>query len=513
MITNTLTTPRFLLAFFAAVAAMSTDTYQVCAWNLGTVQLDPWRVRSSDVMRTVTQGVRAWLLKLRTSPLAFTCGAVLLALLVAHLAGAGHHSGDVSIAIGGFALNGAQLRGAIEEQKAAVATTMARAQREGRNLTAEERQTVENHLLEAKKLHASLERVDGDSALTAMINRLGGGDGVGRRPGDGARSGGSLGAQFVSSDAYRWLSERKGKLPTGSWTSDSSELAFDIGATTITEDPAVAGDLVLPDYQQRIVGLRQRRIFMAQLFAAGTTGSNSVVSMVETAFTNAAAATAEGAAKPESALNFDAVTDPVIKIPHWIPLSEEVLEDVAQLRSYVDARLRLGVNLALDNQLLNGSGVSPNMKGVLNRTGLAAAVARGADTNADAILKQIAAIASDKDVVPDGIVMHPTNWLTIQLLKNATGDYYQGGGPWAMPRTPMLWGLPVALTTAITLNTALVGAFTEGGQLFVRSGIRVEVSNAHQDYFIKNLVAMRAEMRAALAVTRADCFGTVTGLN
>lgn len=378
---------------------------------------------------------------------------------------------------------------------------------------------VESNIVDdcQRKISAAQRQIDqfaSDVAIRKQITELSGGREREYKVGEDDlqnTSGRSLGAQFLASATGRELLERAGHIPKGVFSTVGSELEF--SATTLTEDAASGGDLVVPDYRPGIIALRQRRIHVAALFASGVTNSNAVTSMKEVTFTNAAAPTAEGAAKPESALAFDAVTDGVVKIPHWLPITEEVLEDVPALRSYVDARLRLGVNLAFDNQLLNGNGTPPNMTGVLNRSGLATAVARGADTNADAILKQIAAIASDKDVVPDGIVVHPTNWLTIQLSKNGAGDYYASGGPFAAPRVPMLWGLPVAVTSAIAANTALVGAFGEAGQVFIRSGIRVEVSNSHNDYFVKNLLAIRAEMRAALSIYRPDCFGTVTGLN
>jgi HK97 family phage major capsid protein len=76
----------------------------------------------------------------------------------------------------------------------------------------------------------------------------------------------------------------------------------------------------------------------------------------------------------------------------------------------------------------------------------------------------------------------------------------------------MLWGLPVAVTPAMTAGTALVGAYASAAQVFRKGGIRVEASNSHQDFFIKNLVAIRAEERLALAVYRPGAFGEVTGL-
>ena len=86
-----------------------------------------------------------------------------------------------------------------------------------------------------------------------------------------------------------------------------------------------------------------------------------------------------------------------------------------------------------------------------------------------------------------------------------------GGGPLATPQRAMLWGRPVATTSAIVANTALVGAFQIGAQLFYRSGLRLEASNAHSDFFVRSLVCIPAELRAALAVYRSSAFRTRDG--
>jgi len=162
--------------------------------------------------------------------------------------------------------------------------------------------------------------------------------------------------------------------------------------------------------------------------------------------------------------------------------------------------------------LLNGSIVAPDIIGFLARTGLAAAVARGADSNADAVLKQINAIFVATGLQPTGIVMSPANFQTMQLLKTADGRYISGNGPFSAPQVPTLWGLPVALTAAMAAGTALVGAFKTAAQLFLRGPIRTEMSNSHLDYFVRDLVAIRSEIRGALAVYRPQAFGLVTGL-
>jgi HK97 family phage major capsid protein len=113
--------------------------------------------------------------------------------------------------------------------------------------------------------------------------------------------------------------------------------------------------------------------------------------------------------------------------------------------------------------------------------------------------------------MPDGVVINPANWQTIQLMKDANGQYY-GSGPFAPAVQATIWGLPAVKTPTIAAGTALVGAFQSSAQVFRKGGIRVEASNSHNDFFQKNLVALRAEERLALAVYRPAAFGTVTGL-
>ena len=143
---------------------------------------------------------------------------------------------------------------------------------------------------------------------------------------------------------------------------------------------------------------------------------------------------------------------------------------------------------------------------------LATSLARTAETNADIILDQILAIEAATNLPVDGIVMHQSNWKSVLKAKDGEGQYY-GSGPFDREQRPMLWGRHVALTSMITANTALVGAFGTAAQLFRKGGLRVDVSNSHSDFFVKNLTAIRAEERIALAVYRPAAFGTVTNLN
>lgn len=385
---------------------------------------------------------------------------------------------------------------------------MATAETEKRELTAEERAKVDEHLAKARDLKAQLQRVKDIEALQDDLRTLVA-TAAPAAPATPARVvRGTFGEQFIASPAFEFI--KAGHARGGAWVSPS----VDLFAATLTEDAASGGKLLVPQYQPGLIVPPFEAPVVSDLFAQGTTDAASIVYMVEKTFVNAAAPVAEGAAKPESTLTFDSVTDAVKKVATWLPVSEEMLADVAQIRSYIDNRLRQFVQLAMDKMVISGDGLAGAFVGILNRAGLAPAVAKGAtELNAIAIYRQIVEILATSLLMPDAIVTSPRAWGVMVTAQNSQGVFY-GPGMFSGLPSPSLWGLRVALTTQLANETdALVGAFKQGGQLWKRDGITVQASNSHSDFFVKNLVAIRAEQRAALAVYRPGAFGLVTGLD
>ena len=68
-----------------------------------------------------------------------------------------------------------------------------------------------------------------------------------------------------------------------------------------------------------------------------------------------------------------------------------------------------------------------------------------------------------------------------------------------------LWDLPVALSTTVGLGTAIVGGFAKAAQIARRGGVVVEATNSHDDYFTRDLVAIRCEQRQALLRVQTRC--------
>jgi HK97 family phage major capsid protein len=418
-------------------------------------------------------------------------------------------------------LNIAQLERDVEAKKkeglALLERTMTTAETENRVMTAEETAAIQTISAAGLELQNKIASLKGGDAMRKQLEALTGGAGNGNGP---ARvlPFKSLGQQFVEAEGMTEFFKDQKHRTSAVWRSPSVEV-FDTGrgglhATTLTEDPASGGQLVVPQYLPGILPVLTRPLLIADLLASGTTVSNLLTYMKETAFVNAAGSVLEGAAKPESALTFVATSDPVRKLATFMPVSEEMLEDVPAIRSYIDSRLVLFVQIVEENQLLNGSGVAPDILGITKRAGLAPAfdiTAAPGVSNAEGVFIQAQKIYWSSFLMPTGIIMNPGNWAVTALLKTTTGEYL-GGGPFVQATPPQLWGLPIAVTPAQAAGTCWIGAFNQACQIFRRGGFRVEASNSHQDFFVKNLVAIRAEERLALCVYRPGAIGSVINM-
>jgi HK97 family phage major capsid protein len=264
--------------------------------------------------------------------------------------------------------------------------------------------------------------------------------------------------------------------------------------------------------EQRLPSIQlsaQEERTVADLMLSGTTTAQKISYYEETTFTNAAVETAEGDLKGESALAFTLREDNVRKIATWIPVTDEMLEDVPGFESYLRGRMAFMVKAREELQLLRGDGTGQNILGVYNRNGVQTVTGYGLST-IDSILKGITEIQKDAFVEPTALVVHPNDWFDIRTSKDLNGNYLLGPAT-LDPNQARPWGLQVRVTTNALENTALVGAFNQA-QVYRRSGIAIAISTENEDYFVKNKVAVRAEERLALAVYRPAAFCKVEAI-
>ncbi|MBJ6957427.1 phage major capsid protein [Vibrio cholerae] len=278
--------------------------------------------------------------------------------------------------------------------------------------------------------------------------------------------------------------------------------------SAITSATGSGGGLVAPDRRAGIIAIPERQMTIRDLIAPGTTTSNMVQYVKETGFTNNAAPVAENTAKPYSDITFAMENASVQTIAHLMKASRQILDDASALASFIDARARYGLMIKEEGQLLYGNGTGANLHGIIPQASAYAAPTGAEVTTEQRIDRLRLAIlqAALAEYPATGIVLHPTDWATIELLKDNTGKYIIGNPQ--NGTTPTLWRLPVVSTQSINQNAFLVGAFNLGAQIFDRMDIEVLVSTENTDDFEKNMVTLRAEERLAFAVYRPEAFVT-----
>jgi HK97 family phage major capsid protein len=299
-----------------------------------------------------------------------------------------------------------------------------------------------------------------------------------------------------------------------------------------------AGAFQRPPLQPWVAILNPDRILrIIDVIDRGTTDNSSVDFVQDTTAAGGlggvAAETFEGAIKPEAAATFTQKTAPVRTVAHYIPITRQALTDNPMLQSFIDGRLRYGLLRRLDSQIINGTGVAPNLTGILNTSGIGT-YAPGAAEARLISLRRGRTIAELSELVPDVVIINPADWEKVDLLTAAaSGEFMAGPGGQLVERgvagvtdgnavlanqgirqggqlARTLWGMIVIPTTAVASGVALLGNFAEAATLWDRQQTQVLISDSHADFFIRNQLALLAEARVALTVQQPLAFVKIT---
>lgn len=320
----------------------------------------------------------------------------------------------------------------------------------------------------------------------------------------------SMGEQLASNEDFQAWAARAA-------SGGGSKFNMDVKAV-VTSDGASAGDLIVPQRREGIIAPGLRRLTIRDLLNVVPTTSNAIQYVRETGYTNNADVVAENPTglKPESNLTFEADQAAVTTIAHWIHASRQVLADIPTLRGYIDGRLRYGLKLKEETQLLKGSGVGLNIDGLYTQARAYAnpGVTVQNETRIDRLRLALLQVEL-AEAWADGIVISPLDWAAIELQKTEDNAYL-----FANPRgitTPALWGRNVVPTQSMGGGEFLVGAFGGGiaAELHDREDVNVMVATQDDRDFVKNMVKILMEERLALTVYRPEAFvkGTMTDLD
>jgi HK97 family phage major capsid protein len=416
--------------------------------------------------------------------------------------------------------------------------------KDGRDYTDEERTQLNELLGKATDAKNRLEKAKGDAAVRSAIADLGDGIGLNEKSGEKRTPNGlivpggrkSIGEHYVGSPEYKALLD---SVPGGQFTKQHRVQTNPVGfqqllpgkggqkALVTGASDTSGGAFIRGDDMGLQVGLEpfQRPLTLRDLVTNGTTQSDSIEYVRVTSITNNAAPVAEatssalptqdgttgalvnatgGGYKPESGLAVARVTTPVRTIAHWIPVTKRALSDAAQMMTLIDNFLQYGLEEELEDQMIAGDGTGENFDGIGHVSGVQA---QAWDTDLLTTLRKAKTkVRTTGRSVPNGYVLNPADVETLDLLTDNENRYYFGGPSGSgLPGTAPLWNLPVVESEAVPAGTGYVGDWSKA-ILWDRQQSTITTTDSHADFFVRNLVAILAEMRAAFGVIQPTAF-------
>lgn len=414
----------------------------------------------------------------------------------------------------------------------------AKAEQEHRDFSPDERTAITSALESARKAKNQLLEANGDAAMIEELNALGQPVGqVAKGAGGRAHDRKSLGQALT--DAPNWLEWRKsidpaiksdfgrvGNSPVIPFDSKTFLGGYGAKALLTGADDTSGGALVQTDRLGLLdTGTFMRPLTIRDLVTKGQTGSDAIEYARVTGFTNAAAPVAEatseatigdgtggtvtavaGGLKPKSSMVLEKVSDTVKTIAHWLPATKRALSDAGQLRTLIDTFLNYGLEEELEDQVITGDGSGENFEGILTVSGTQ-------DQAWDTDLLTTTRKAKTKvrtvgRARATAYVLNPEDNERIDLLREDTGGAGTGAFIFGSPagnQQQTLWGVPRIESEGVPAGTGVVADWRQA-VLWDREQAGIQVTDSHADFFVRNLIAILAELRAAFGVIRPSAF-------
>ena len=277
----------------------------------------------------------------------------------------------------------------------------------------------------------------------------------------------------------------------------------------VTALAASGGDTIIPVYEPQIIRPGEQPITLLDVLPRATTMSPLIYWVVEVLgsrtdntgiqsldFTG----TDQGTALGESDFVFNQLSAETRTFGHTAKIALQLLEDVGQLRGYLDNIMRYMVRYNLEGQILGGDGTGKNISGLKTQgtafdTTLDTALGVTNQQNLDVI--RIAIHQCALTFFPaTATILHPQEATGLELLKDGDQRYLFVMNPNAA-QAIRPWGVPVVSTTQQTADDFTVGAMNQC-EVVIRKEIDVMVSTENEDDFDKELGTMKATGRFGL---------------
>lgn len=302
----------------------------------------------------------------------------------------------------------------------------------------------------------------------------------------------SVGESFVADKAYTDFVSGAATSARAVITLDKSPTPTTVGTTgpaaTSLAPSLYAGVFGTPNVPQKIEPLIPH--------IAVTTDSVDYVTVADTI---GAAGVAEAGAIPESKFTPTLAKANVVNVAHYTKITKQLADDAPALAAYINTKMLYGLQNKVEDQIVNGNGTAPQLKGLL-ATGSytdASAQLTGAKNLFDLLLL-LQGVAETAAYEPEALVLNPMTWAQLAMEKDSQGRYLLGGPGLAANKS--VWGIPVVTSSAVPAGKFIFGNFTQTATVYDRQQVAVEMTNTNEDDFTHYLYTIRASRRLALAV-------------
>ena len=209
----------------------------------------------------------------------------------------------------------------------------------------------------------------------------------------------------------------------------------------------------------------------------------------------------EGSAKSQLDRDLAAQTYEAQTIAAWLRISNQLLNDVNGMASYLSYELRRQLFNQEDSQLLTGDGTGTNLAGLAtdaaDATDLGVSYKAGTEPfKWDAISAAIAYLAS-QDFRANTILVNPIEYFEMMSAKGSNGQYVSPFYFDATRNVATIFGMPISHSTAVAAGSFFVLDSESQGGIFQREAPSVRFFEQDEDNVQKNLVTVRIEERLA----------------
>lgn len=329
----------------------------------------------------------------------------------------------------------------------------------------------------------------------------------------------SAGDMFTKSEQFKALQERfpSGNIPREARVSmDAVQLpgmkALITSGQGTTSDPDSTASVLVQPERLGLVPYPYVAPKVRDVITNGTTGSDRIEyaqllpdndpanTVAAKGVKEAPATTGTVGVKPESAFSFRKASADVITVAHWIPASKRALSDASQIRTLIDGFLARGLETEIERMIIEGNKTTPTKgeeewDGIFNTSGVQD---QAFDTDVFTTVRKGISKVTRQGGQVSAVLVSPELDEQIDLLKDSNQRFY-GQGPFNMgPNT--LWGRPRIVVPALSGKGKFVLGDLSQCIIWDREQATLTATDSHADFFIRNLVAILAECRAAFGI-------------